>query len=50
VVQIDNLLGHFQSQTGSQYNNGSGMQAEMLAQMASSKLGIPIPASVLQKL
>ena len=49
VAQIDSLLGHFQSQTGSQYS-GSGMQAEMMAQMVSSKLGFNVPPSLLQKL
>ena len=48
-VQMDGLMGHFQQQTGSQFT-GHSSQYDMIAKMASEKLGIPIPASILEKL
>ena len=49
-MQIDSLMGHFQNQTGSQYNNGSSSHVDMMTQMVASKLGINIPPALLQKL
>ena len=49
VVQLDQLMGHFSHQTGSQFT-GSGGQYQMLAKLASDKLGIPVPPQLLEKL
>lgn len=48
-VQLNGLMGHFQQQTGSQFT-GHSSQVDMIAKMASEKLGIPIPASIIEKL
>jgi hypothetical protein len=48
-VQLDQLMGHFSQQTGSQFN-GSGSQYQMIANLASEKLGIPVPPQLLEKL
>ena len=48
-VQMDGLMGHFQQQTGSQFT-GHSSQYDMIAKMASEKLGIPVPASIIEKL
>ena len=46
---MNGLMSHFQQQTGSQFT-GHSSQVDMIAKLASEKLGIPIPASVIQKL
>ncbi len=46
---MDGLIGHFQQQKGSQFT-GHSRQYDMIAKMASEKLGIPVQASIIEKL
>ena len=48
-AQMNGLMGHFQQQTGSSFT-GHSSQYDMMAKMASEKLGFPIPASIIEKL
>ena len=48
-MQMDSLMGHFQQQSGQQFT-GHSSQYDMIAKMASEKLGIPVPASIIEKL
>jgi hypothetical protein len=48
-MQMDSLMGHFQQQSGQQFM-GHSSQYDMIAKMASEKLGIPVPASIIEKL
>ena len=48
-TQMDSLMGHFQQQSGQQFT-GHSTQYDMIAKMASEKLGIPVPASIIEKL
>jgi len=46
---VSQLLGHFNQHTGEEFS-GQSSQYQVLAKLASDKLGFPVPASLIEQL